>query len=691
MRVLLTFLLAVTAYADVVATPSSVTSYMRESPSHDGNAPQTIVPARVHIALDLTPSETWTVTKGGDLLTACFFGGRCFRVENTAGTEITDGNGGTGDSTIVLRWLLGEQGNLADGSYTGTITVNPATGSDVIINITLIVVAAEPYLSVTYNGGYPLAGCSNPDAVLYDYLAQCPVSDEYPPNTGFSVPAKGATYVDARFGATIKRLTVATDDCNHRYSTASPFSINKTYFMCAQANGNVDIWNVATQTIAYNDVPGVNITKAFWSPITGEDEVIYFFDGGMVKKRVLNTSTTSTVKDLTGAPWNFTAISDGGTSKPSSNGYIAFWNEPEVCALKLATADVYCATYTGLATFTGIDFVEIEFDSIQNKTYVRFMSSPESPQWFVDTGGGVLTYDGSYDEKPQSANASLDGDGSCELNEDCLGQIHATLMNDVQGRVKMFWAFGDVVGSDVFLATSELSEGAQSLRPVEEGGGLRFLQAVGADDGVSDYHHGASHTGAAVVTKYEGGAITAQTISAATAANPAVITVTGHGYSNGQVKVIGSAVGNTCINGVWTIANVTTDTFELSGSTCSGAGAYNADSGYVAAGTVPASTPPNRQTIFLAVPGTNGYVKPLAQHRSKPFTASGGDTPFQACCDSSPRAAISYDGSMILFASNMGVPERPSLYMIETGYAIPSSGGGGLAGKAKIVGKGKIF
>lgn len=685
MRVLLLLFVAIFAYADVTATPSSVSKTMRESPSHSGATPQTITPARVQIALDTTPSEAWTVTKGGDLATACFFSSPCFDVEDTNGNVYTDGTGATGDATIVVRWGTGNHGGLTAGVYTGTITVNPATGSDVVIDVTLTVVEAQPYASVIYNGGYPLAGCSNPEAAFFNYNALCSIPDEYPPDTDLPIPDIGDSYVDPRFGGTVTRLTDAS--CGHAYSTRSPLSVNNTYLLCGDNSGFLQVYKVSDQTLTYSNVPAGNISFTYWSPIPGEDEVLYWLDRvGTVKKRVLNTSTTTTVKDMTGAPWNFTDFTDGGTSKPSSNGFIAFFDEPTttVCALKLATADVYCADYTagGIGTLSNIDFVEVEYDSVQDKTYVKFISAPKAPQWEVNVGGGVLTLLGAFDEKYETLDDNLDGDGICETGESCLGQPHSTLMNDPQGRVHMFWATNIPSGDDSFFGFAELSKGAGMLRPVEEtGGGLRLLQGLNA---ASDSHFGGSHNGAGVVSTYVNA--TSKLISAATSANPAVITSNGHGYSNSEVKVIGGATGNTCINGVWTIANVTANTFELSGSTCSGAGAYDANSAHVAPGAAAAASA-NVGVIFLVVPGTNGYVKPLAQHRSIAY--NGGN--LIGCCSAAPLAAISYDGSRIIYKSNMGVPEGGSIYMVETGYSIGASGGGGLSGKAKIVGKGKIF
>ena len=66
-----------------------------------------------------------------------------------------------------------------------------------------------------------------------------------------------------------------------------------------------------------------------------------------------------------------------------------------------------------------------------------------------------------------------------------------------------------------------------------------------------------------------------KTISNITQANPAVVTASSHGYSNGDHVFINSVVGMTEVNGRrYTVANVTTNTFELSGINSSGYTAY---------------------------------------------------------------------------------------------------------------------
>ena len=64
-------------------------------------------------------------------------------------------------------------------------------------------------------------------------------------------------------------------------------------------------------------------------------------------------------------------------------------------------------------------------------------------------------------------------------------------------------------------------------------------------------------------------------ITGITQANPAVVTAVAHGYSNGDLVWIDGVVGMTELNRrYFTIANVATDTFELSGEDSSGYSAY---------------------------------------------------------------------------------------------------------------------
>lgn len=59
-------------------------------------------------------------------------------------------------------------------------------------------------------------------------------------------------------------------------------------------------------------------------------------------------------------------------------------------------------------------------------------------------------------------------------------------------------------------------------------------------------------------------------VTAASNANPIVITSVAHGLDNNFLVTVAGVGGNTAANGTFTVANKATDTFELSGSTGNG-------------------------------------------------------------------------------------------------------------------------
>src|SRR6266550_8917026 len=52
-------------------------------------------------------------------------------------------------------------------------------------------------------------------------------------------------------------------------------------------------------------------------------------------------------------------------------------------------------------------------------------------------------------------------------------------------------------------------------------------------------------------------------ITGATNATPIVITATAHGFTNGDLVFVDGVGGNLAANGLWKIANVAANTFEL--------------------------------------------------------------------------------------------------------------------------------
>jgi len=95
------------------------------------------------------------------------------------------------------------------------------------------------------------------------------------------------------------------------------------------------------------------------------------------------------------------------------------------------------------------------------------------------------------------------------------------------------------------------------------------------------------------------------TLGSSTNATPIVVTQNGHGYSNGDTAVITGHTTNTFANGTWTLANVTTNTYELSGSTGNGVGGATGTSTKRTASVV---TLASAVTKWIACTGNRGDV-----------------------------------------------------------------------------------
>jgi hypothetical protein len=106
------------------------------------------------------------------------------------------------------------------------------------------------------------------------------------------------------------------------------------------------------------------------------------------------------------------------------------------------------------------------------------------------------------------------------------------------------------------------------------GGGsvtAKYLLSVGSSTSIPGLGWGAG----AWSSPREGSPIVQKTITGITQANPGVVTSNGHGFSNGDIVRITAVVGMVELNGnSYTVANVATNTFELSGTNTSGFTSY---------------------------------------------------------------------------------------------------------------------
>src|SRR5262245_13119932 len=107
-------------------------------------------------------------------------------------------------------------------------------------------------------------------------------------------------------------------------------------------------------------------------------------------------------------------------------------------------------------------------------------------------------------------------------------------------------------------------------------------------------------------------------ITGATNATPIVITATAHGFTNGDIVLIGAVGGNQAANGICKIANQAANTFELTnpitGANASGSGAYT--SGGYAVNLGPSASGDNFDDVDAALVGT-------AQTLTSPVVSNG--------------------------------------------------------------------
>lgn len=99
-----------------------------------------------------------------------------------------------------------------------------------------------------------------------------------------------------------------------------------------------------------------------------------------------------------------------------------------------------------------------------------------------------------------------------------------------------------------------------------------------------------------IIPMLHGGRGISQDITAATNANPVVVTCNSHGYSDGDKVTISGVLGNTAANGTHTVAGKTANTFQLSGVT--GNGSYTSG-GKLTAGTDTAEGVINSNRAYL--------------------------------------------------------------------------------------------
>ena len=618
-------LAAASCWGQVTPSPAALTFHMRQGQNYPWNS--TVYPASKVITV--TGSGAWTAIRSGSLTTAC--AGPCFSVSPASG----NGNG-----TVNVSFLASGSELLAAGTYTGTVTVGTTA-----VALTLQVLKRFSYDAFVYPPGYP-SGCTNTSSG-FPHADTCTISDERPSSAALAIPAPGGSYVDPQFGGTLIRLTVSGR--NIQYGALSSFSATAKYVLTSDSQGYLDIYNLAMRTTAYPSFPGPNINFSAWDPI--DDEKLWYMEGSTIRYRILNTGVITVAADYSnafGARPGLPGISMGGTIDITDDGWWAFRSAFTLCAVNLngltpATQEsqTYCADLSGFG-LTDIDFNQItQVDSESRKRYLVLLAAPLGHVFSVSANGVQYEY-----PLPSS-----------------VVEPHSDVGQDSRGRQIFFWNFADPYGSKSYLATMQLNKGADMIRPVEEGGGLNFLYPNEPENLGTDGHFGCTWKGVCVFTPYgNSGGIAMRSISTVTTGTPcSITTATAHGYGNGVSVLIGGAAGITSINGVFPITVTGSNTYTLTGHTCSGI--YTAGSANSVLNAATATTQPNRQEIVMARPGHE--VRRIAIHRAKIYDNGSSLIGYFA----SPRGSISRDGRYVAFAGNHGIPEASSVWVADTGIS----------------------
>jgi hypothetical protein len=613
-------------YGQFAVGPISLVFSMRKGEHYPNNS--TKYPANQ--TLRLTGSGHWSAITSGPLSYQC--DGPCITITPKSGV---------GSQTLTVSFLGNGAESLPEGSITGLISV----GSQVV-PLTLNVLPPRAFDENVYTPGYPV-GCYN-SSPYYSHQDTCQVPNELPGATSIDVPAPGVSKRDSLFGGDFTRLTPA--GYNIQYSTISAFSATAKYVLTSSDNGSVHVFDRLSRTVAFANVQGINITFAAWDPY--DDDRLWYMDGSTIRYRRLSRDETVVAANYTsgsGSRPAFTSITMGGTADITDDGWWVFTSGQTLCAVDLTDLSqaiqenkTKCANVTPLG-LTFLDFAQVtQIDSESRKRYVVLMSIPQNHLFSIQASGLVHEIPiptGPNDVWPAS---------------------HLAVGQDSEGRQLLLFNYHDIYGSRSYLATAFLNKGPRMTEPAEVNGGLRLLYQNDPQNWSTDTHFGCTWRGLCVTGNYgnSDGILITNIASIKIGGRCEIVTRTPHGFAGSMTVLIGGALDVEGVNGLSSIEVTGAFSFVLSGRICSGT--YRAGSGNVIRNVVTEANSPNRGELVVVRPGHE--VRRIGVHRSKPFKNGYNLLSYFA----SPRASLNRSGQYIAFASNFGIPESPSVWVVDT-------------------------
>lgn len=378
---------------------------------------------------------------------------------------------GSTPATVHLALVAWRVAGQAAGSYSGKIRFEIAGRGSATVDVTWVVVPRMPDPRFSYLSGP--TGCTQPAG--YPDAALCMVPDEAPPGN-FRPPARGKSYVDPNFGASVRVIT--EPGVYHTYSANNPLSASNKYLMAYLSNGTFDVLLAATGEIAYRSI--VANQDFFWDSY--DDSVYYYPQGAALIKRNLTQRGQSTVVDYAKDGHRFETIKRGGTTGSSKDNWISFFApaEKQVCTLDLNTVKTYCADY---GSVPGLPLGQIDYtidskgvDRTSGKRYTILVSGTANPAVYsVNTATGKLDLEFRGPEDPESTG---NHDGICDPGERCMYPSHSDTFEDSAGLQYIVFNHQTENTCEVSLATYQLNKGTNLLEPVELGGGKRVILSL---------------------------------------------------------------------------------------------------------------------------------------------------------------------------------------------------------------------
>ena len=363
--------------------------------------------------------------------------------------------------------------------------MSPFVASTVLVLMIFALSAgAQSTTPITYLQGPN--GCTQPDG--YPDAALCVVPDEKPVGN-FKPPKQGGSYIDPNFGGLVRIF--ANPYSTHGYS--SPTAINST--------GKMALINQDEAFIIVDVATGKKIRDS-QAPLEGsmwdakDENTLYFLLGSTIQSFNVSTNKRTTLIDYSTATPPLSSVKTGSRGDTSKDNWIPLFAPAEktVCAVDLSNLATYCTKYDQpingitLRDDNGGVIISKGIDSVSNKRYVILITRPAIVVYSVNTVTRKLDFE-YLGPEVYGGN----GNGTCDLNENCLTGDHMDTLEDASGIQYMVAALETSSPCEYSYNTMRFNAGIKATTPVEQGGGRKRIMPLYICSGGAnwaDWHNG---------------------------------------------------------------------------------------------------------------------------------------------------------------------------------------------------------